>query len=282
MVSIEQIMGPVGFLMASAMISTCIPVLKDIRKRQGVGEWSCFPYIVQQFNCYLWSTYTLAEDPTALIWVLACNLVGLAIAAVAFWFYIYYCTAEQRSKPLKQIAGVYVVMIAMGVYVFINRADPNVALGLGIVATGAAMIMYTGPAASLIHAVRERTTEFIPLALGAFTLSNASVWLAYAIAVDNIYIYACNLVGVVVPCIQIIAYVALTYACKKIISATTETTMNDSDVVSAPSMVIVNEMGDIVCVCQKDLENSDPCPTPETRSNSCPSITEGVDPIEQV
>jgi len=271
-------MGPVGLVLSTAMFSTCIPVLKDMRKRQGVGEWSCFPYIVQQFNTFLWSTYTMAEDPTALIWVLACNSVGFVFAAVAFWFYIYYCTAEQRLKPLKQIAGIYAVMITAGVYVFINRADPSTAFGLGVIATGAAMIMYTGPAVSLLHAVRERTTEFIPLGLGIFTLSNASVWSVYGIAIANVYIYSCNLVGVVVALIQIVTYIALTYACKKNVSATTEPTMNDSDVVPAPSMVVVG----------KDLESAEPCPTPETQSCSCPtpetqsdpSISEGADPIE--
>jgi len=272
MASIEQIMGPVGFFLSTAMFLTCYSVVKDMRKRQGVGEWSCFPYIVQQFNCYLWATYTMAEDPAELIWVLVCNSTGLAIAAVAFWFYIYYCTAEQRSNPLKKIAGVYAVMIAIGIYVFINRDDPNVAVGLGVVATVAAMIMYTGPAVSLVHACRERTTEFIPLALGIFSFTNCAVWSTYGIAIGNIYIYSCNLVGVVVAVIQIVTYVALTYACKKNVSATTEATMNDSHAVPAPSVVIVG----------KDLENADPCLTPETRSNSCLSTSEGVDPIEQV
>jgi len=272
MASIEQIMGPVGLLLSTAMFSTCYSVMKDMKKRQGIGEWSCIPYIVQQFNCYLWGTYCMAEDPIALAWVLACQIVGLSFAAVAFWFYIYYCTAEQRSNPLKKIAGVYAVMIAMGVYVFINRDDPNTAVGLGVSATGAGMIMYCGPAMSLFHAVRARTTEFIPLALGIFSFTNGAVWSTYGIAIGNIYIYSCNLVGVIVAVIQIVTYVALTYACKKNVPATTEATMNDSHAVPAPSVVIVG----------KDLENADPCLTPETRSNSCLSTSEGVDPIEQV
>jgi len=257
MASIEQIMGPVGFLLSTAMYSTCISVVRDMRKRQGVGEWSCVPYMVQQFNGYLWATYAMALDPVGLIWVLAANSVGVAFAAVASWFFIYYCTAEQRSDTLKKMAGLYAYMIGLAVYVFMNRDDSITVGAVGYVATAAAMIMYCGPAVSLVHACRERTTEFIPLALGIFSLTNGTVWSIYGIGVGNIYVYACNLVGAAVALIQIATYVALTYACKKNVSATTESTINDSHAVPDP-----------VGIVEKDLENVDLCLTPETRSSS--------------
>merc|ERR1719253_418732 len=82
---LQEVMGPTGAFLACCMFLSSIPVMLDIKKRNGIGEYSAFPYVVQVCNCALWDVYSLADyQGGKMFWPLFCNAVGLVIASASF------------------------------------------------------------------------------------------------------------------------------------------------------------------------------------------------------
>lgn len=87
---------------------------------------------------------------------------------------------------------------------FSAREDKSTALGIGCIAVN--ILMYAAPLNAFRSAIRERSTEYVPLVLSLATLMNAIIWLAYALVVHDVNILVPNASGVVLGITQLGLY----------------------------------------------------------------------------
>jgi len=202
---LANIMGPIGGVLACLMFLSSIDVLFRIVKRRGVGEYSYFPFLVQVCNCALWVAYCCADyKGGAMFWPLLCNGFGFVMASISILTFFIFCTSEQKMGMLWCVVPLAVVL---GFDAWVVK-DTS---GLGVWAIGNAclvinMIMYYGPCAGVGHALKSKSTEYMPLSLGLSTLLCSAPWFTFGFAIENLNIWLPNACGLFFGTVQVAVY----------------------------------------------------------------------------
>lgn len=207
---IEVVMGPLGMLLATAMFSSSYPVIKDIRSRGNVGEYSYFPYLVQVCNCSLWDLYSLADyGGGKMLWPLLANVVGLIISGLSYFMYFLYADPKTKCTICAVTTPLLLLIYGCGIFILITgQKDLHDELtnAEGIFTLIANTAMYTGPLAGVAYAIKNKSVEFLPLSLGLTTLTCSAPWLVYGVAIANMAIIVPNACGVVFGPVQMVVY----------------------------------------------------------------------------
>jgi solute carrier family 50 protein (sugar transporter) len=203
---VQNIMGPVGAVLASAMFLSSIPVMRYIMSTKGVGEYSCFPYVVQTCNCALWTTYSITYwQGGKMLWPLLTNGLGLLIASVSLLVYLCFCGRDALRGLVPYYSPVVLATAAFCVYALVTMTD-TVAMVAGDFCLVINMIMYLGPCAGIRAAITTRSTEFLPLTLGISTITCSLPWFFFGVSIANLTIWLPNACGIVFGTVQVIVF----------------------------------------------------------------------------
>jgi solute carrier family 50 protein (sugar transporter) len=207
---LQNIMGPIGAVLACAMFSSAFPVLRDIQMRKDVGEYSYFPYLVQLCNTSLWSAYSISDyQDGKMFWPLFCNVVGFVIVSGAFTIYFRYCKRDDKVMMIMHTSVPLIIVFTFcGYCVFVRtRSITSLAGTLCLIIN---MIMYAGPLAGIHTALATMSVEFLPLSLGVSTVTCSLPWFFYGVAIENMNIWLPNSCGIVFGAVQVSVYMYLT------------------------------------------------------------------------
>jgi len=202
---LQEVMGPIGFILACVMFLSSIDVIRRIVKNGCVGEYSYFPFLVQVCNCALWVAYACADyQGGKMFWILLCNGFGLCMASISLIIFFGYCDPDQKMRMLWCLIPVACVLSFVA-WVNVDRT------GLGVEAVGYAclvvnMIMYYGPCAGIGHALATQSTEYMPLSLGLSTLLCAAPWFLFGVAIETLNIWLPNACGLLFGSAQVSVY----------------------------------------------------------------------------
>lgn len=208
---VESVMGPVGLIVATMMFCSSYPTLKDIISRKSVGEYSFFPYFVQVCNCSLWVLYSIA-DPDVGLWPLITNAVGLVVASLTCLTFFTYVERRKKVTMFFATFPVLVLIYTYGIFAIVvkkKKLEHELANWEGTFCMVVNMIMYAGPLAGIASAVKNKSTEFLPLSLGVTTLICSTPWFLYGCAIGNLNIWLPNACGIIFGPIQMVTYCCL-------------------------------------------------------------------------
>jgi solute carrier family 50 protein (sugar transporter) len=207
---LQNVMGPIGAVLACCMFSSAFPVLRDIRARKDVGEYSYFPYLVQLCNTSLWSAYAISDyQDGKMFWPLFCNVVGFVIVAFAFMIYFTYCKRDDKVNMMMHTSIPLMIVFTFCGYCIFIRTKSITSLA-GTLCLIINMIMYAGPLAGLHTALATMSVEFLPLSLGISTITCSVPWFFYGVAIENMNIWLPNSCGIVFGAVQVCVYMYLT------------------------------------------------------------------------
>ncbi|XP_045810142.1 bidirectional sugar transporter N3-like [Trifolium pratense] len=85
-------------------------------------------------------------------------------------------------------------------------AKKNHVTVLGWICTSVSIVVFAAPLSAVIHVVRTRRVESMPIALIGCLIVSAGAWLIYGFLLKNIYIYLPNVIGLALGAIQLSVY----------------------------------------------------------------------------
>ena len=142
---------------------------------------------------------------------IACNAIGAFFWLINYIVFVIY-SPNRRSKLLLSLVYWLTVILSVLLYIILWFWIPDEVITQNTRATIVAVIMQTfnisgfaSPFRSLVYAIQELDTKRVPRMLSFVNLINSSLWTAYGYMLSpaDPWIYAPNIVGVIIAIIQI-------------------------------------------------------------------------------
>ncbi|KAG7389826.1 hypothetical protein PHYBOEH_007221 [Phytophthora boehmeriae] len=184
------------------------PDFWSIYKNRSTGTVSILPVVTMFCNCYVWVMYAHLVNNFLPIFVIC--TVGM-FTSIAFGACYYHWSNDHRyihqlySVAFKVLA-VYTLYFALGTSGVTNQSDDHVETTLGILSSLVNLALDASPLETIKEVIQTRDASTIPIVLSTTFLLNAAVWVAYAIADNNIFLLVPNAVGMILCSIQVILY----------------------------------------------------------------------------
>ncbi|XP_068143792.1 sugar transporter SWEET1 isoform X1 [Drosophila tropicalis] len=198
-----------SLLSTTAVISTVFQFLsgsivcrKYIQKKS-TGDSSGLPFICGFLSCSFWLRYGVLTNEQSVVLV---NVIG----ATLFLGYIltFYVFTVNKRCYVKQFA--FVLLILIGVIWYTNRltAQPKQMIQItGIVCCVVTVCFFAAPLTSLVHVIRVKNSESLPLPLISTSFFVSLQWLIYGILISDSFIQIPNFLGCILSLLQLSLFV---------------------------------------------------------------------------
>ncbi|KAF4317706.1 hypothetical protein BBO99_00007964 [Phytophthora kernoviae] len=195
-----------------------------IYKNRSTGTVSILPVVTMFCNCYMWIMYAHLVNNFLPQFVIC--TVGM-FTSVAFGAFYYHWSNDHRHihqiyNVAFKVLAVYTLYYALGTSGVTNQSNDHVETTLGILSSVVNLALDASPLETMKEVVQTKDASTIPIILSTSFLVNAAVWVAYAIADNNIFLLVPNAIGMILCTIQVTLY--LMYRPKQ-----TSTHMNDKE-----------------------------------------------------
>ncbi|EDW02266.1 sugar transporter SWEET1 [Drosophila grimshawi] len=192
-------------LSTTAVISTVFQFLsgtvicrKYIQKKS-TGDSSGVPFICGFLSCSFWLRYGVLTNEQSIVMV---NMIGSTLFLV--YTLIYYVFTINKRTYVKQFAVVLFVLIAVIVYTNRLQDDPAEMIHItGIVCCIVTVCFFAAPLTSLVHVIRAKNSESLPLPLIATSFFVSLQWLIYGILISDSFIQIPNFLGCLLSLMQL-------------------------------------------------------------------------------
>ncbi|SPP75153.1 sugar transporter SWEET1 [Drosophila guanche] len=196
-------------LSTTAVISTVFQFLsgamicrKYIQKKS-TGDSSGVPFICGFLSCSFWLRYGVLTEEQSIVLV---NVIGSTLFLI--YTLIYYVFTINKRAFVKQFAFVLAVLI--GVIIYTNRLEDqrNQMIHItGIFCCIVTVCFFAAPLASLLHVIRAKNSESLPLPLIATSFLVSLQWLIYGILISDSFIQIPNFLGCLLSMMQLSLFV---------------------------------------------------------------------------
>lgn len=176
-----------------------------IHKNKRTGEVALFPVIALFVNsgCVAAYAYMISE----FVPLFLTNVFG--IFTTLFFTWVFYVNSNDKPYVLKMLgAGVftllvivlYTVLAATGV-THETRDHAGKVLGWAQIVT--CVVQFASPLATLLKVIRTKSNASLPLMMCIMNFVNTSLWLSWAAAKSNMFVFAPNVAGVALGISQV-------------------------------------------------------------------------------
>lgn len=190
-------------LAAQTFFFSPVPVVMKIAKDRDVGNLPLLPYSAMCVNGFVWGTYGILLDNSA-IW--APNASAFVMGAVYTGIFYKHCGANANWLPGTRnmhVAGIAVHLAAIAGATQLLPTDVVVNY-LGLYGCGVAVVMFSGPLASMKQVIADKSTASLPFGMTVATVITASLWTVFGKAVlDDVYIWGPNALGLLSGVVQL-------------------------------------------------------------------------------
>lgn len=196
---------------AASLLLYAAPILTFARiiKRKSTEEFSCIPYILALWNCFLYTWYGLPV--VSYRWenfpVVTVNGVGILLEISFIAIYFWFASTKQKIKVAAMALGVltfFIIIAIVSTFIFHDHHHRKVFVGsIGLVASVA---MYGSPLVAVKRVIKTKSVEFMPFYLSLFSFISSSLWLAYGLLSHDLFLASPNLVGSPMGVLQLILY----------------------------------------------------------------------------
>ncbi|EGF81946.1 hypothetical protein BATDEDRAFT_16153 [Batrachochytrium dendrobatidis JAM81] len=158
-----------------------------------------YPWIIA--NCLGWIVYGCH---TGDYYVFVANIVGYHLGLFYTLSSLHYGSDKFRTTAAVIVLGssFLVLTSAFVVFAILRQAQPSKTV-LGSVCVFILVIFYASPLSDLASVIRSRDASSINPILGFCSLLNGALWTGYGFAISDPFIWAPNVVGVVLSIVQL-------------------------------------------------------------------------------
>ncbi|ALC42194.1 slv [Drosophila busckii] len=192
-------------LSTTAVISTVFQFLsgsvicrKYIQKKS-TGDSSGLPFICGFLSCSFWLRYGVLTNEQSVVTV---NIIGSTLFLI--YTMIYYVFTVNKRGYVKQFGIVLAILI--GVIIFTNTLEdePEKMIRItGFVCCVVTVCFFAAPLTKLVHVVRVKNSESLPLPLIATSFFVSLQWVIYGVLISDTFIQIPNFLGCVLSLMQL-------------------------------------------------------------------------------
>ncbi|XP_043709934.1 bidirectional sugar transporter SWEET3b-like [Telopea speciosissima] len=196
---------------AASLLLYAAPILtfKRVIRKRNTEEFSCVPYILALFNCFLYTWYGLPVVSNKWENFPLVTINGLGFLLEITFIIIYFWFASPKGKKV-----VAVVMLPVITAIFITAFASTFALHthrlrkvfVGSIGLVASVLMYGSPLVAVKKVFKTKSVEFMPFYLSLFSFLASSLWMVYGLLSHDIFLTSPNLIGSPLGLFQLILY----------------------------------------------------------------------------
>ncbi|CAN0891804.1 Bidirectional sugar transporter SWEET3 [Linum grandiflorum] len=191
------------------LYSAPILTFKRVAERKSTEEFSCVPYIIALLNCLLYTWYGLPVVSCG--WenlpVVTINGLGILLEFSFVLAYLRFASAKGKIKVVVILVPVILAFSIMAtVSAFMLRDHHLRKVFVGTVGVVASAAMYSSPLVAMKQVMHTKSVEFMPFYLSLFSFLASSLWLAYGLLGNDLFIAAPNFVGSPLGILQLVLY----------------------------------------------------------------------------
>ena len=198
-----------GTVLADVMWIVSINAILQARKNKSLGELNPLPFVAGLANCIVWVIYSVFIKD---YFVFFANFPGVILCmfyTVSSMSLLAKYSNEKNDKMYAYVEGLFMFTISFYTILalIVGIIVTNVGFGstfVGSIAMGVNIIYYASPCSVLMNVwkTRDATSLFLPLLLA--NLATALCWFFYSlIALNDVFIYGPNIIGIFLSCITI-------------------------------------------------------------------------------
>ncbi|XP_030387027.1 sugar transporter SWEET1 [Scaptodrosophila lebanonensis] len=192
-------------LSTTAVISTVFQFLsgavicrKYIQKKS-TGDSSGFPFICGFLSCSFWLRYSVLTNEQCIVLV---NIIGSTLFLV--YTLVYYVFTVNKRAYVKQFAVVVAILVTVIFYTNQLENDREKMIHVtGIICCIVTVCFFAAPLTMLVHVIRVKNSESLPLPLIATSFFVSLQWLIYGILISDSFIQIPNFLGAVLSMLQL-------------------------------------------------------------------------------
>ncbi|XP_050531037.1 sugar transporter SWEET1-like isoform X2 [Daktulosphaira vitifoliae] len=195
-------------LSVSAAVSTYIQFLSgfliclNFMKKGKVINESVFPFITGFLSCSLWLYYGVLKTNGTIIFV---NTFGCLLFLMYTSIYFKYSPKKNYVVNLMLLAVIIILLVYTDVQT--EQVSENALHRVGLACCIMTMLFFAAPLSNLVHVIRVRNSESLPLPLIIMTFLVSTQWLVYGKMLRDKFIMYPNAVGCALSAIQLILFI---------------------------------------------------------------------------
>ncbi|RLN58822.1 hypothetical protein BBP00_00006795 [Phytophthora kernoviae] len=173
------------------------PDFWHIYKNRSTGNVSILPVVMIFCNCYAWVLY--AYQVSNFVPLFTICTVGM-LTSIMFGS-IYYRGSSDHAYVHKVCSVAFIVLAIYTLYYILgtsgvtNQSDDAVEKTLGILSDVVNVVLNASPLETMKKVIQTKDASTIPIILSTIFLVSAAVWVAYAIADDDMFVLLPNALG---------------------------------------------------------------------------------------
>ncbi|XP_042480601.1 bidirectional sugar transporter SWEET3b-like isoform X1 [Macadamia integrifolia] len=196
---------------ATSLLLFAAPILtfKRVIRKRSTEEYSCVPYIVALFNCFLYTWYGLPVVSNKWENFPLVTINGLGVLMESTFIFIYFWFASAKGKKVVALVAVPVITaicITALVSTFAFHSHRQRKVFVGSVGLVACVGMYGSPLVAANKVMKTKSVEFMPFYLSLFSFLASLLWMTYGLLSHDLFLTCPNLIGCPLGIFQLMLY----------------------------------------------------------------------------
>ncbi|GAX74934.1 hypothetical protein CEUSTIGMA_g2380.t1 [Chlamydomonas eustigma] len=191
-----------GCVVALTMFASPLQAVLSAKKGKFLGDLNPIPFVAIIANCICWMVYgCLNKDP----YVIAANEPGMLLGV--FMSLVCYGLADLKVRADLERALICFLLVISSTCIYIallvqDHAD-QVKMA-GYLAVFILLIYYAAPLSVLAKVIQRRNSASLYWPLSVMSCVNGALWLAYGLAVSDLFVWGPNAVGAALGVLQLL------------------------------------------------------------------------------
>jgi solute carrier family 50 protein (sugar transporter) len=199
---LHHLVPGLGCVVALTMFASPLQAVLLARKQNNLGDLNPIPFVAIIANCICWIVYgCINTDP----YVIAANQPGLLLGA--FMSLVCYGLADLKVRVALERSLIFFLFVISSTCIYMallvqDHAD-QVEMA-GYLAVFILLIYYAAPLSVLAKVVLRRNSASLYWPLSVTSCVNGSLWVAYGMAVGDLFVWGPNAIGAALGALQLL------------------------------------------------------------------------------
>ncbi|KAJ9505918.1 hypothetical protein QJQ45_017029, partial [Haematococcus lacustris] len=210
-VLLTTVVPALGAVVSLLMYASPVMAVMAASKTKNMGDLNPVPFAITVANTIVWGTYALAVHLATSaglikqdVFVTTPNVLGVVVAMYCALSCYGLAHEETRDRMRLILCGESAILAALGVATSFGASTLQEQLNIwGIAGNCISLVYYAAPLSSMAEVLKTRNSASILLPLTVMNLANAALWTTYGMALQDVFIYAPNGIGLVLSLAQL-------------------------------------------------------------------------------
>ena len=198
---LHHLVPGLGAVIACCMFASPMTAVRKAKRTGCIGQLNPLPLVAIIANCIGWLIYgAMNADP----YVMAANYPGLLMGIYMVMVTYALASPETRDSVINALLFFAFIISSACIYISLFVPSGQGSIYAGYLAVLILLIYYASPLSVVYKVLATRSSASLHWPLSVMSVVNGSLWVAYGLAVKDVFIYGPNGVGVVLGFFQLL------------------------------------------------------------------------------